>query len=259
MSRHGGQLVYIPWPDEEEEGFAGLADTRKLLPRGSVGSPSAAAPAPPAPPPPATAPAPPLFSATGWSAYLPLAAARPYLIAAGVLLVVLYLLSAGEGAPPPAAAVQPAAPLSPMSALPGMGPGGPVVGAWGLEDVVLPRSLTFLSIGDWGRDGKGGQEVTAPVLEAWAAATRAAFVVSVGDNVYVDGVPPGTSAAEADAVLKRFFSNVYSTPYLAKLPFHVIVSLARQEIQRAPQADPPPKTKTPHQRPRPTAQLGNHD
>jgi hypothetical protein len=218
MSRHGGQLQYIPWPDEEDASPA-LYDTRKLLPRSGTGAGfSAAAAAATA----AVAASAPTLSAAPFSAQPPLPAAHSSFVALGVVFVLYYLLapSGGDG---PGAAALPAAPLVPMSALPGMGPSGPIVGSWGLTDAVLPHSLTFLAIGDWGRDGKGGQEVTAPVLEAWGAATRAAFVVSVGDNVYVDGVPPGGSAAEADAILKRFFSNVYSTPYLSQLPFHVIL------------------------------------
>jgi hypothetical protein len=224
MSRHGGQLQYIPWPDEEEASTGpALHDARKLLPRGGGGAPassssSAATPlSPSAPPPP-----PPTLAALP----LPLPPPRALLLALGALLLVVYLLAApaADSADAAAAAALQPAPLAPMSAaLPGMGPGGPVVGSWGLRDAVLPRALTFLAIGDWGRDGRGGQEVTAPVLEAWAAATRAAFVVSVGDNVYVDGIPEGASAAEAGAILKRFFSDVYSTPYLAKTPFHGIL------------------------------------
>ena len=105
---------------------------------------------------------------------------------------------------------------------PGAGPSGPVVGDWGLQDTVLPNSLTFLSIGDWGRAGKGGQEITAPPLAAWAAATRASFVVSVGDNVYVDGVPRGSSPEEVDGIMRSFFSNVYTAPSLSALPFYAI-------------------------------------
>ena len=52
-----------------------------------------------------------------------------------------------------------------------------MVGSWGLSDAVLPGSLTFLAIGDWGRGGTGGQEVTAPPLAAWAAALTFTFAV----------------------------------------------------------------------------------
>ena len=106
---------------------------------------------------------------------------------------------------------------------PGMGPGGPVVGSWGLSDAVLPGSLTFLAIGDWGRGGTGGQEVTAPPLAAWAAATGSAFLVSVGDNVYVDGVPPGSTPAQVDALMRQYFSDVYTQPELAQLPVYAIM------------------------------------
>lgn len=96
------------------------------------------------------------------------------------------------------------------------------MGEWGLHDAVLPHALTFLSIGDWGRGGKGGQEITAPPLAAWARATKSSFVVSVGDNVYVDGVPMGSSKEETDALMRSFFTDVYTDPALATLPFYAI-------------------------------------
>lgn len=88
---------------------------------------------------------------------------------------------------------------------------------------VLENALTFVAIGDWGRRGGGGQEETAPALAAWAAATRAAFVISVGDNVYNNGVEPGATPAEADATLRAFFTDVYTQPALRALPWYVIL------------------------------------
>lgn len=97
--------------------------------------------------------------------------------------------------------------------------GAPVVAS----SAVLPNSLTFLAIGDWGRGGRGGQEETAPALGAWAAAVGAEFIVSVGDNVYVDGIPPGSAPSVVQATMKAFFSDVYKAPSLIKLPWYVIM------------------------------------
>ena len=88
---------------------------------------------------------------------------------------------------------------------------------------ILENALTFVAIGDWGRRGSGGQEETAPALAAWAAATGAAFVVSVGDNMYNNGVEPDATAAEADSKLRAFFTNVYDQPALKTLPWYVIL------------------------------------
>ena len=126
-----------------------------------------------------------------------------------------------------------AAPLAPPSApspAHGGGPkGGPVVespsdASWTVASAVLPNSVTLLGIGDWGRDNAQGQELVAPVLAAWAGATGAAAVVSVGDNVYPDGVPAEVAAATggADALMTAFFSRAYSQPELAKIPWYVI-------------------------------------
>jgi hypothetical protein len=101
------------------------------------------------------------------------------------------------------------------------------------SDAVLPNSLTFLAIGDWGRGGRGGQEETAPALAAWAAATGAAFVVSVGDSVYVDGVPRSADAAAVDAMMRAYFTDVYTAPALAALPWYAIFG---NHVRAAPAA-----------------------
>lgn len=100
---------------------------------------------------------------------------------------------------------------------------GITAGRWDLSDVLMDNGLNFAAIGDWGRANTGGQEVTAPVLAAWAEAAGAGFIVSVGDNVYVDGIEPGSTAAQIDTTMKRFFSQPYSAwPYLADKPWYVI-------------------------------------
>ena len=255
MTTHGGKLVYEPWP-EDNEYFE-----REALVAANAGSLSLrSAPPPTAPPPRGHQPE--LPALPGWASltqpqrYLLLACVGLLLVAAvwwggsgqdagassplppqaqlpppPQQRVSPAALSSPSSHPAPASALQPEhpppsaggpPPASPSAPPLGQGPGGPVVGAWGLADAVLPNALTFLVLGDWGRGGRGGQEVTAPPLAAWAAATGAAFVVSVGDSVYVDGVPPGSTHAQVDAVMREYFSDVYTAPELATLPWHAI-------------------------------------
>jgi hypothetical protein len=47
---------------------------------------------------------------------------------------------------------------------------------------VLPNSLTFLTLGDWGRAGNAAQMAPVPAMGAWAEAIKPNFIFSVGDN-----------------------------------------------------------------------------
>ena len=87
----------------------------------------------------------------------------------------------------------------------------------------LPNSLTFIAIGDWGRGGKGGQEITEPALSAWAKYIKAEFIISVGDNVYVDGIPLDSSPSTISSIMSSFFTNVYKSNSLKNLPWYVIM------------------------------------
>ena len=91
------------------------------------------------------------------------------------------------------------------------------------SSAILHNALNFIAIGDWGRGGKGGQEVTAPALAKWAKRLNVAFIISVGDNVYVDGITPGSSAASIESTMTAFFSSVYTALPLAALPWYVIM------------------------------------
>lgn len=142
------------------------------------------------------------------------------------------------------AANAPAVPAAPSSApAHGGGPiGGPVLespidASWTVASSVLPNSVTLLGIGDWGRDNAQGQELVAPVLAAWAGATGAAAVVSVGDNVYPDGVSPEVAAAPggADALMAAYFSRAYAQPELASIPWYVITGNHDYRGQLQPQ------------------------
>lgn len=79
-------------------------------------------------------------------------------------------------------------------------------------------TLSFVALGDWGRGGVYAQAVTAETMGAFAAATRAAFVVSVGDNFYDAGV-----ASVDDPQWDASWRRVYVHPGLAALPWYAVL------------------------------------
>src|SRR5580693_9521335 len=73
-------------------------------------------------------------------------------------------------------------------------------------------TLTFLAVGDWGRDGAFRQAEVAQRMGETAAAVRAKFILSVGDNFYDNGV-----AGVDDPKWKTSFQDVYAAPSLHAL------------------------------------------
>ena len=80
-----------------------------------------------------------------------------------------------------------------------------------------PQPLTFLALGDWGRQNTGTNDQISVAAGMAAAATSLspAFVVSVGDNFYQNGL-----ATDTDPLFTTDFTNVYSAASL-QLPWHV--------------------------------------
>jgi acid phosphatase len=77
------------------------------------------------------------------------------------------------------------------------------------------RSLAFVAVGDWGRDGQFLQAEVAQRMGEAAAELSARFVVSVGDNFYERGV-----ASAEDLKWKTSFEDVYTAPSL-QVPWYV--------------------------------------
>lgn len=88
---------------------------------------------------------------------------------------------------------------------------GAVTSAWAAAE----PALTFLAVGDWGRDGKDNQTEVAGQMGLVAAALDARFVISVGDNFYEDGVQ-----GVDDPQWQTSFEDVYAAPSL-QVPWHV--------------------------------------
>lgn len=76
-------------------------------------------------------------------------------------------------------------------------------------------ALTFLAVGDWGRNGLFHQQDVADRMGETASRIGARFVISVGDNFYEDGV-----SGIDDPMWKTAFEDVYRAPSL-QVPWYV--------------------------------------
>lgn len=76
-------------------------------------------------------------------------------------------------------------------------------------------SLTFLAVGDWGRDGAQHQQDVAQAMGRAAAAGDARFVLSVGDNFYENGI-----RSVDDPQWHSSFEAIYTAPSL-QVPWFV--------------------------------------
>lgn len=89
-------------------------------------------------------------------------------------------------------------------------------------------TVAFLGVGDWGRDGTEHQADVAAQMDKAAAETGAAFVISVGDNFYDNGVQSTT-----DPQWKTSFEDVYIGAHL-QMPWYV--ALGNHDYRGVPQA-----------------------
>lgn len=89
-------------------------------------------------------------------------------------------------------------------------------------------TLSFLVVGDWGRDGAEHQREVADAMGRVAAESDARFVLSVGDNFYESGVQSAD-----DAQWRTSFEQVYTAPSL-QVPW--FVALGNHDYRGNPQA-----------------------
>jgi tartrate-resistant acid phosphatase type 5 len=106
----------------------------------------------------------------------------------------------------------------------------PAVGLLSLPAQARAPGLDFVVIGDWGRDGRWRQRAVAEQMGRSAAAVGSAFVISVGDNFYEDGV-----TGVDDPRWKSSFENIYTHPALAT-KWHVILGNHDYQGSGNPQA-----------------------
>jgi acid phosphatase len=106
-----------------------------------------------------------------------------------------------------------------------------VAGAWPFARAWAAspeKPLTFLAVGDWGRDGAFRQSDVAARMGETAAQIGARFVIAVGDNFYEAGV-----ASASDPKWKTSFEDVYAAPSL-QVPWYA--ALGNHDYYGEPQA-----------------------
>lgn len=91
-----------------------------------------------------------------------------------------------------------------------------------------PNALSFLVMGDWGRQGETDQLEVAKQMGKTAEKIGARFVAAVGDNFYEDGVKSVT-----DSHWKKSFEDVYTAQSL-QVPWNAI--LGNHDYHSNPQA-----------------------
>jgi len=81
--------------------------------------------------------------------------------------------------------------------------------------ITYAQTVSFMAIGDWGREGKYGQQETANQMGLFAENNKINFILTLGDNIYEDGVTSTT-----DPKWQTCFENVYSAKSL-QIPWYV--------------------------------------
>lgn len=79
------------------------------------------------------------------------------------------------------------------------------------------QPVTFIAFGDWGREGKYGQQETADQMGIFASKNKAGFVLTLGDNIYEHGV-----TGIDDPKWKTSFEDVYTAASL-QVPWYVTI------------------------------------
>lgn len=75
-------------------------------------------------------------------------------------------------------------------------------------------NISFITLGDWGKDGIFHQVWVAEQMTIWAMNNNANFVITVGDNMYDYGVQ-----STDDPQWKTSFEDVYTSTYL-QIPWY---------------------------------------
>jgi tartrate-resistant acid phosphatase type 5 len=71
---------------------------------------------------------------------------------------------------------------------------------------IVPKSLQFIVMGDWGRNGADHQKQVATQMAKTAEEAGIDFIISTGDNIYPKGV-----ASEFDPRWKYSFEDIYQS------------------------------------------------
>lgn len=78
-------------------------------------------------------------------------------------------------------------------------------------------ALSFLVVGDWGREGSYNQSEVASQMGVIGEKLEIDFVISAGDNFYEDGL-----TGEDDPAFSKSFTDIYTAPSLQKPWYNVL-------------------------------------
>ncbi|XP_048137369.1 purple acid phosphatase 8-like isoform X1 [Rhodamnia argentea] len=78
-------------------------------------------------------------------------------------------------------------------------------------------TLSFLVVGDWGREGNYNQSEVASQMGVIGEKLDIDFVISTGDNFYEDGL-----TGEDDPAFSKSFTDIYTAPSLQKPWYNVL-------------------------------------
>lgn len=78
-------------------------------------------------------------------------------------------------------------------------------------------SISFIAIGDWGRNGTKHQNEVAYQMGVWGASAKINFVISLGDNFYDHGV-----SSTDDPLWRSSFEDIYTLPALG-VPWYAVL------------------------------------
>jgi predicted MPP superfamily phosphohydrolase len=81
--------------------------------------------------------------------------------------------------------------------------------------IAAAQSVSFIAIGDWGREGKYLQQETADQMGKYAHEHKTDFIISTGDNIYPSGVTDTD-----DSKWQTCFEQVYNATSL-QIPWYI--------------------------------------
>ena len=112
-----------------------------------------------------------------------------------------------------------------------------------LPSALLLNSVSFIALGDWGREGNAAQLLPVPAMAAWATQMKALgklqFILSVGDNFY-DGPTTEEGGDLSVRTWKAGFLEVYNAPALVDTEWLVIQGNHGESTPLSHSCAPPP-------------------
>lgn len=85
-------------------------------------------------------------------------------------------------------------------------------------NLILAQPVTFITFGDWGRDGQFLQKETGDAIGRFADKNKTDFILLLGDNIYEHGV-----TSIDDPKWQTSFEQVYTSPSIQQIPWYAVL------------------------------------